>query len=140
MKIKIEDGEEYIFDIVRKKYVRKQPEEWVRQNIIQFLNIEKGYPISLMSIEKKNVINNIKKRCDIICSDQNGNPLLLVECKSMTIKLNTDAFNQSIIYNKRVKAKYILITNGIKHHCFAIINGDIILKKTIPSYQECINE
>ena len=53
MKTKIEDGKEYIFDIVRKKYVRKQPEEWVRQNIIHYLNTEKGYPTSLMAIEKK---------------------------------------------------------------------------------------
>ena len=59
MKIKIDNGKEYIFDIVRKKYVRKHPEEWVRQNIIKYLNGEKGYPISLMSIEKKNEITQV---------------------------------------------------------------------------------
>jgi len=78
MKIKTENGKEYIFDIVRKQYVRNQPEEWVRQNIIEYLNKKKGYPVSLMSIEKKNTINNIKKRCDIVCNNQNGEPLLLV--------------------------------------------------------------
>ena len=36
MKTKISNGKEYIFDIVRKKYILNQPEEWVRQNIIQY--------------------------------------------------------------------------------------------------------
>ena len=63
MKTKIKNGKEYIFDLVRKKYVQNQPEEWVRQHIIEYLNKEKGYPISLMSIEKNNPINNINKTC-----------------------------------------------------------------------------
>ena len=74
--------------------------KWVRQNIIEYLNKEKGYPISLMSIEKKNEINNIKKRCDIVCNDKNGNPLLLIECKAQSVNLNSNAFNQSITYQK----------------------------------------
>ena len=57
MKLKIINNKEYIFDPVRKKYVLNQPEEWVRQHTIQFLNLKKGYPISLMSIEKK-IIHN----------------------------------------------------------------------------------
>ena len=135
MKTKIKNGKEYIFDIVRKIYVQNKPEEWVRQYIIKYLNQEKGYPTSLMSVEKKNEINTIKKRCDVICNDNNGTPLLLVECKAGHIKLDDKTLNQSIVYNKKVNAKYILITNGEKHHCFEIINGEIIALKTIPSYQ-----
>ena len=139
MKTKIEDGKEYIFDIVRKKYVRKQPEEWVRQNIIRYLNTEKGYPTSLMAIEKKNEINNIKKRCDIVCNDQNGNPLLLVECKSSKISVNSESFNQTIAYQKTLNAKYILITNGKQHYCFQFKNSKITFLKHIPSYKEITN-
>ena len=135
MKIKIDNGKEYIFDIVRKKYVQNQPEEWVRQHIIKYLNEKKGYPISLMSIEKKNEINNIKKRCDIICNDKNGHPLLLVECKSINTKLDSNVFNQSITYNQELNAKYILITNGKKHYCFQIVNNKIVPLKEIPIYQ-----
>ena len=53
MKTKIKNGKEYIFDIVRKIYIQNKPEEWVRQYIIKYLNQEKGYPTSLMSVEKK---------------------------------------------------------------------------------------
>ena len=134
MKTKIKNGKEYIFDIVRKKYVQNQPEEWVRQHIIEYLNKEKGYPISLMSIEKKNEINNIKKRCDIICNDNNGKPLLLVECKAEHVKLDTRALNQGIIYQKKINAKYVIITNGKKHYVFKNQGKEIVFIKSIPSY------
>ena len=136
MKIKTENGKEYIFDIVRKKYVRNQPEEWVRQNIIEYLNKKKGYPVSLMSIEKKNTINNIKKRCDIVCNNQNGEPLLLVECKSQNIALNSKVFDQSINYQNSLKARFTVVTNGKSHYCFEIQKSGLIFSKTIPSYKE----
>ena len=50
MKLKIQNGQEYIFDLVRNKFVLNQPEEWVRQNFIKFLNEKKGYPLSLISV------------------------------------------------------------------------------------------
>ena len=48
-----EEENTLIFDPLRKKYLCLTPEEWVRQNFIQFLIQEKKYPISLMAIEKK---------------------------------------------------------------------------------------
>lgn len=134
MKLKTKNGKEYIFDLVRKKYVINQPEEWVRQNIVEYLNKEKGYPLSLMSVEKKTQINNLPKRCDIICYNRNGDPILLVECKAPNIKLNKDSFHQSINYQKVVKAKYIMITNGTTHYCFKLKNEKIQFLKNIPDY------
>ena len=139
MKLKQENGKEYIFDIVRKKYILNQPEEWVRQHIIQYLNKEKGYPISLMAIERKQVMNNMNKRCDIICHNSNGKPVLLVECKAPNIKINKDAFNQGINYQTKIKAKYILITNGSTHYCFQIQNKQIHYLNKIPPYTDEIN-
>lgn len=139
MEIKIKNVKEYIFDIVRKKYVRKQPEEWVRQHMIQYLNREKGYPISLMSIEKEKKINTLKKRCDIVCNDKNGNPLLLVECKAKKIHLTSEVFDQTITYQNKIKAKYILITNGENHYCFEQKKNQVEFLKKIPKYQEIIN-
>ena len=134
MKVKIKNGKEYIFDLVRKKYVRSQPEEWVRQNMIEYLNKEKGYPLSLMSIEKKTKINNLPKRCDIICYNKDGAPILLVECKAPNIKLNKDSFHQSMRYQQVVKAQYILITNGATHYCFKLKRDEIKFLKNIPDY------
>ena len=139
MKIKTENGKEYIFDVVRKKYIQNLPEEWVRQNMIHYLNKEKGYPISLMSIESSNKLHEINHRCDIICNDKNGNPLILVECKSQKTIINKKAFNQILNYQRKVQASHMLITNGINHFCFKTLNNKTIFLKSIPNYKELAN-
>ena len=136
MKIKIENGKEYIFDVVRKKYVQNLPEEWVRQNMVHYLNKKKGFPISLMSIESINKLTDINHRCDIICNDNNGNPLILVECKSQKTIINDKTFNQILNYQKKVQAKYMLITNGKNHFCFKIKKNKTIFLNSIPNYTE----
>ena len=136
MKIKKENNKEYLFDVVRKKYVINHPEEWVRQHIIHFLNKEKGYPISLMSVEKKTELNNMPKRCDIVCYNNKGEALLLIECKSHNISLKNSAFYQSINYQNVIKAKYVIITNGKTHYCFKIKNNKVIFEKKIPDYND----
>jgi len=50
-RIKTTEGKSYIFDSLRKKYVRLTPEEWVRQNFVQFLIAEKNYSVSLITVE-----------------------------------------------------------------------------------------
>ena len=42
------------------KNILLTPEEWVRQNCVQFLIHEKKYPKSLISVEKKLSINTYK--------------------------------------------------------------------------------
>ena len=134
MKLKKINSREYIFDVVRKKYVVNTPEEWVRQNTINFLNTKKGYPISLMSIEKSSPVNGLQKRSDIICFNKDFQAILLVECKAPNIKLSSKALNQALIYHKVVKSKYILITNGTNHFCFELTNNEIKLVSNIPNY------
>jgi len=40
-RIKEEAGKEFIFDALRKKWILLTPEEWVRQNFVQYLLQEK---------------------------------------------------------------------------------------------------
>lgn len=114
-KIKSKENILYIFDILRKKNVVLTPEEWVRQNYIQFLISEKKYPKSLIAIEKQLKINNLIKRTDILIFDKNGLPYIIVECKSPKVKITQDVFDQIAKYNLKLKAKYLIVTNGIKH-------------------------
>ena len=134
MKLKKINKREHIFDVVRKKYVKNTPEEWVRQNTINFLNTKKGYPISLMSIEKSSSVNGLQKRSDIICFDKESKAILLVECKAPNVKLSSKALDQALIYHKVVKSKYIMITNGTKHFCYELTNNEIKPISNIPSY------
>ena len=71
---------------------------------------------------------------NIICYNQIGQALLLVECKAPTVKLNTKYVNQSINYQRTIQAKYILITNGTTHFCFNLNGGGINFVDKIPEY------
>lgn len=105
-----------IFDVIRKKFVVLQPEEWVRQNCIHFLIEEKNYPKSLINVEKELKVNNLRKRYDIVIYNPDGSIHLIVECKSFKIKLAQDTFDQIARYNLTLNASYLMLTNGINHY------------------------
>ena len=136
IKTKIIDGAEYIFDYTRNKYLINTPEEWVRQNFIIYLYTKTGYPISLMSTEKKIIINGINCRSDIVCYSRDGKAILIVECKSQKTPINNKTFDQLINYQTSIKANYMIITNGKKTICFTINKKELKLLKKIPVYKK----
>ncbi|MHA7844212.1 MAG: type I restriction enzyme HsdR N-terminal domain-containing protein [Winogradskyella sp.] len=105
-----------IFDVIRKKFIVLQPEEWVRQHCVHYLINEKKYPKSLINVEKELNINGLKKRYDIVIFNSNGSILLIVECKSYDITINQDTFDQIARYNLALNAEFLMVTNGINHY------------------------
>lgn len=112
-----EDGK-YIFDIIRKKYIKLLPEEWVRQNFIHFLIHHRHYPVGLFRIERGAVKAYRKGRTDIQVWNNEGKPLLMVECKSFELTLNKKAILQASVYNHELKARFLILTNGLNHFAF----------------------
>lgn len=113
--IREKTGKLTIFDPVRKKYVSLTPEEWVRQHVIQFLNREKQFPLSLISIESEIRLYRTRKRFDIAVFDRNGNPQLIVECKSPSVAVTATVLDQVVRYNMALKVGFLMLTNGIQH-------------------------
>jgi hypothetical protein len=105
-----------IFDCIRKKFVILQPEEWVRQHCVLYLIAVKGYPKSLINIEKELIVNGLRKRYDIVIFNPNGNIHLIVECKSPIVTINQDTFDQIAQYNRSLNANFLMVTNGINHY------------------------
>jgi hypothetical protein len=105
-----------IFDVIRKKFIILQPEEWVRQHCVHYLINEKNYPKSLINVEKELNINGLKKRYDIVIFNPDGSILLIVECKSHDITINQNTFDQIARYNLALDAEFLMVTNGINHY------------------------
>src|SRR6266487_2935816 len=93
-KTKTENGIEFIFDAFRKRWLNLTPEEWVRQNILQYITITKQYPASLIAVEKEFFLGELKKRCDIVVYDRNSLPWMIIECKEMNALLNSKVLEQ----------------------------------------------
>jgi hypothetical protein len=115
-KIKNNVNGDYIFDEIRKKYIKLTKEEWVRQNCVKFLINEKNFSPVLINIEKTIKINKLIKRYDIVVYKPDGGIKLLVECKSPEIKINQKTFDQIAIYNMNLKSELLMVTNGLRHY------------------------
>lgn len=135
-KLKKAEGKVWIFDVIRKKYLILTPEEWVRQHFINYLTIDLKYPKSLLKIEGGLSYNQLQKRTDILVFDREGNPWMVVECKSPTSKLSASTLQQASVYNSTLKAKYLTITNGLMHLCSATdwVSGKTIQLDSMPTY------
>ena len=133
-KIKTSEGNEFIFDELRKQWVLLTPEEWVRQNFLQFLVQVKKYPSSLIAVEKEIILNGLKKRFDIVVYNRNMQPWMVIECKEMNVTLSQAVLDQVIRYNMVLQSAYLVITNGA--YCFAINFEDGQMKelRELPEY------
>lgn len=110
-------GKIEVYDIVRKKYIILQPEEMVRQLVIQYLITEKNAPLSKMRVEMGLTVNELAKRCDILIFDNQVKPYFLVECKAANVRIDQTTFEQIARYNLPLQVPYLMVTNGLATYC-----------------------
>ena len=133
-RIKKENEKELIFDELRKQWLRLTPEEWVRQNFLQYLLQVKRYPSAMIAIEKEIRLGELRKRFDILVYDTNHHPWLIVECKSMDVQLSEEVLNQALRYNIAIPVPYLVITNG--QYCAGYVkqNGKLQEVAALPDF------
>lgn len=117
LKITLRDQKKFIWDRLRKKFVALTPEEWVRQNFIEFLIDHKEYPETLMNNEIAVRLNGMNKRCDSVVFDQTGKPVVIIEYKAPQITINQNVFDQIVRYNMVLQVPYLIVSNGLSHYC-----------------------
>jgi hypothetical protein len=125
VRLKNDNGKTFIFDFVRKKWLVLTPEEWVRQHLLNYLVFEKKIPQSSIAVEKLVVLNDLKKRYDVVVFAKDLKPHLIVECKAPYIALNHLVVEQALRYNLTIKADLLMITNGISDLVFNV-NQEIV--------------
>lgn len=135
-KIKDQLGKEFIFDEIRKQWIMLTPEEWVRQNFLQYLIRVKKYPSSLIAVEKEIRLGELAKRFDMVVYDQNTRPWMIIECKEMSVALNEQVLNQALRYNMTLQVPYIVITNGKNCFGFSAKTGGLEELNELPDFNE----
>jgi hypothetical protein len=123
-----------IFDPFRKRWLVLTPEEWVRQNILQYLTEVKKYPAKLIAIEKEIYLGELKKRCDVVVYDRNSLPWMIIECKEMNVRVDSKTLEQVLRYHITLPAKYLVITNGSYCYGFEKREGEFFEINAIPEY------
>ena len=138
---KRDDGSWAIWDRLRERWVALTPEEWVRQHFVNWLITEKQFPAALMGNEVSLTQNGIARRCDTVVGDRTGQPLVIVEYKAPSINVTQKTFDQIVRYNMVLKAKYLIVSNGLNHYCCQIDyeNNSYRFLESIPCYESLVN-
>lgn len=137
-KIKSSQGSQLIFDEIRKQWLVLTPEEWVRQNFLQYLIKVKNYPATLIAIEKEIKLAELTRRFDIVVYGRNMQPWMIVECKEMNEALNEKVLHQALRYNISLQLPYIVITNGTYCYGFTSREGRFSEIVALPLYDEVV--
>ena len=134
-RIKKEKDKAWLFDPLRKKWLLLTPEEWVRQNFIQYLVQVKFYPSALIALEKEIWLGELKKRFDILIYNKHHQPWMIIECKAPEIILNDDTLQQALRYNISVPVEFILITNGSYTQGWQKKDGQLQTISEVPAWE-----
>ncbi|MDQ7040812.1 MAG: type I restriction enzyme HsdR N-terminal domain-containing protein [Rhodothermus sp.] len=110
----------YLFDPLRRRWVRLTPEEWVRQHLAQYLVQALGCPPSLVALETAFTDQGMVRRADLVVYNREGRPLLLAECKAPTVPVTQEVVEQAGRYNRVIGAPYLVVTNGRTHYVWRI--------------------
>lgn len=135
---RVVNGKEEIFDCLRSKFVALTPEERVRQSFVHYLINEKHYPAGLMGNEIPVNQNGRERRCDTVVFDRQGQPLMIVEYKAMSVPITQEVFNQIYRYNTVLRVRYLTVFNGKQLYCCRVdyATGKAQFLPDVPSYED----
>ena len=129
-------GRRMIYDFLRRRFVALTPEEWVRRHLLVFLVERCGACAKRIVQEYPVRLNGQPQRADVVVVDAAGQPLLLAECKAPDVKLDGRTLAQAVRYNSVLGARYILLTNGLTHYCYACHDGQCLPLGAFPDLSD----
>lgn len=127
-------AKDQIFDPFRKKWVILTPEEWVRQNMLQYISQVCQYPSSLIAVEKSIQLGELTKRFDILIY-KDDKPWMIIECKEANIEINDKTIAQLYQYQQVLEAQYLIASNGHETVGAQIITGKLHALQNFPVYK-----
>lgn len=130
------DGEVYVFDNLRRKWLVLTPEEWVRQHFVNYLINRLGYPASFMANEVGLKLNGTRRRCDTVIYSRDLRPVCIVEYKRTTVEITRHVFDQIARYNSVLGAVFLIVSNGLKHYCCRFEGDGYVFMPQLPTAEQ----
>lgn len=128
------DGQVEVWDALRRCYLVLTPEEWVRRHLIEYL-VEHcaAHPKRIVQ-EYAVPLNGQMQRADVVVVDDHARPLLLAECKAPGVSIGEGALAQAVRYNSVLEARFVILTNGLKHYCCELRDGRYVQLAAFPKF------
>ncbi len=118
LRTKHSDAASVVWDGVRRCYICLTPEEWVRQHLVSFLASSFLIDPTRMALEYPVLLNGQHQRADLVVMGRGGEAVILAECKAADVAISQHTLDQAVRYNSVVRARYVILTNGIDHYLY----------------------
>lgn len=130
------DDSPEVWDALRRRWLVVTPEEWVRQNFVHFLQAHRGFPSSRIANEVALRLNGTLRRADTMVYTDTLRPLAVVEYKAPSVAITQKVFDQIARYNLVFGARWIIVSNGLRHFCAQYADGSYRFVQDIPKYSD----
>lgn len=127
-------GHVEVWDDLRGVWLVLTPEEWVRRHLIACLVSRCGARPKRIVQEYAVPLNGQPLRADVVVVDDDARPLLLAECKAPGIPVGRQTLAQAVRYNSVLGARYIILTNGLRHYCCEYRDGGYVQLAGFPEF------
>lgn len=107
----------------RRAWLVLTPEEWVRRHLVDYLANRCGAPLGRIVEEYAVRLNGQTQRADVVVVGDDARPLLVAECKAPGVGIDRQALAQAVRYNSVVGARYVALTDGMRHYCYELCDG-----------------
>ena len=126
-----------VYDVLRGKWIVLTPEEWVRQHFVHYMTETLGYPAAMMANEVGITLNSTSRRCDTVVYSRSLEPMMIVEYKAPSVRIDRGVFEQVARYNIVLRVPYLVVSNGLKHYCVKIdaVTHKCEMLSCIPAYE-----
>lgn len=135
LRTRISGDKEQVFCAWRRRWVRLTPEEWVRQQFLHRLVEELSYPSGRIGVEVTICVGEVTKRCDAVVYDAGLQPWMLLEFKAETVALTQRTLDQAAVYNRKLNAPYLILSNGRETVAAKVTAYEIAFLNEIPSFK-----
>ena len=93
----------------------------------------------MISVEKQLLLNNTKRRTDIVVFNSTLKPILIIECKAPEVEINQLTVNQALRYNLELNVASVFLSNGLNHVFLKLGQNTSEILKEIPKYKNLLN-
>ncbi len=117
LRARMRGGRTEVWDDLRGVWLVLTPEEWVRRHLVAYLAAHCGAQPRRIVEEYAVPLNGQPQRADVVVAGDDARPLLLAECKAPGVRIDRRTLAQAVRYNSVLGARYIVLTNGLRHYC-----------------------
>ena len=109
------EGQVEVWDALRGIYLVLTPEEWVRRHLIAYLVSHCGVLPKRVVQEYAVPVNGQPQRADVVVVDER-------------------TLSQAVRYNSVLGARFVILTNGLRHYCCEYRDGKYVQLSGFPDF------